>query len=103
MLTLNETARRALSVISPGIAACEDTGRLAILVDDHEVGEVPGNTLRNDPLQSQTSSVVHVGIWDHRCQLLTKPRGPLRDTNHKTITVLNSKKNAGKTLLCCLS
>ncbi len=34
----------------PDTAAFEDTGHFAILIDDHEVGEVPGDALRNDLL-----------------------------------------------------
>lgn len=60
--------------------AVEDTGHFAVLVDDHEVCEVPGDALRNDFLQGQTSSVVHMSIWDHRGQLLTKLYRPLQDT-----------------------
>lgn len=72
-------------------AAFKDTGHLSILIDDHEIGEVPGDALRYDPLQGQTSSVVHVGIWDDCGQLLAKPHRPLQDTNqmmwHKSLCV----------------
>lgn len=63
----------------------EDTGNFAILIDDHQVGEVSGDALRNDLLQGQTSSVVHMGVWDHCGQLLTKPHGPLQDIHHRAI------------------
>lgn len=63
----------------------EDTRRLAILVDDHQVGEVPGDALGNDPLQGQTFSVVHVGIWDYGGQLLTKLHRPLQAHAKKTV------------------
>lgn len=76
---------------SPDAAVFEDTGHFAILVDDHEVGEVPGDALRNDPLQGQTSSVVHVGVWDYCGQLLAKPHRSLQDMDQKTISVLNGQ------------
>lgn len=56
----------------------EDTWHFAVLVDDHEVREVPGDALGNDPLQGQTSSVVHMGVWDYCGQLLAKPHRPLQ-------------------------
>lgn len=55
----------------------EDTGHFSILVDNHEICEAPGDALRNDSLKGQASSVVHVGVWDRRGQLLTKPHRPL--------------------------
>lgn len=66
-------------------AAFEDTGHLAILVDDYQVGEVPRYTLWDDPLQSQTSSVVHMSIWDDGGQLVTKLHGSLQDKWKRTI------------------
>lgn len=73
----------------PDTAAFEDTGHFAILVDDNEVCEVPGDALRNDSLQGQTSSVVDVGVWDYCGQLLTKPHRPLQDTHQRMISVLD--------------
>lgn len=57
----------------------EDTGHFAVFVDHHEVGEVPGYTLGDDPLQSQASPVVHVGIGDHGSQLFAEPNRSLKD------------------------
>lgn len=71
-------------------AVFKDTGHFAIFIDDHEVGEVPGDALRNDLLQRQTSSVVHVSIWDYCGQLLTKLHRPLQDICHKVSNVLNT-------------
>lgn len=81
-------------------AAFKDTGHLSILIDDHEIGEVPGDALRYDPLQGQTSSVVHVGIWDDCGQLLAKPHRPLQDTNqmmwHKSLCVQHFRWKSGQ-------
>lgn len=60
-------------------AICQDTGNFSILVDDHEVGEVPGDALRDDSLQCQTSSVEHVSVWYYGGQLLTKSHRPLQE------------------------
>lgn len=57
----------------------KDTGHFTILVDDDQVGEIPGDALRNYPLQGQTSSVVHVGVWNHGGQLITKLHRPLQN------------------------
>jgi len=57
----------------------EDTGHFAVLVDHHEVGEVPGHTLGDDPLQGQASPVVHVGVGDHRGQLFAEPNRSLKE------------------------
>lgn len=73
--------------IRPNTTASEDTGQLTILIDDHEVGEVPGDALGNDPLQGQTSSVVDVGIWDYCGQLLTKLHCPLQDTEEINVSI----------------
>lgn len=64
------------------VTGCEDTGNCAVFVDNDQVGKVPGDALRNDPLQGQTSSVVNVGVWDHCGQLLTEPHRPLQE-NHR--------------------
>lgn len=56
----------------------KDTWHFSVLIDDHEVGEITGYTLRNDPLQSKTSSVVHMCIRYDCCQLLTKPYSSLK-------------------------
>lgn len=57
----------------------EDTGHFAVLVDDHEVCEAPGDTLRDDPLQGKSSPVVHMGVGDHCGQLLAEPNRPLKE------------------------
>ncbi len=90
---INAEQKTALSILyhPPAPAAFEDTGHFAIFVDDHEVGEVPGDALGNDPLQGQTSSVVHVGVWDYRGQLLTKPHRPLQDRHTSENERLNWK------------
>lgn len=73
---------------------------MAILIDDYEVGEVPGDTLRDDPLQGQTSSVIHMSIWDDGGQLVTELHCPLQETHQRhqrTINVMNKqKKSANK-------
>lgn len=62
----------------------KDTGHQAIFIDDHQICEVSGDTLRYDPLQGQTSSVINVGVWDHRSQLLTKSHSFLENTLQRT-------------------
>lgn len=79
-------------VLNSDTAVFKDTGHFAIFIDDHEVGEVPGDALRNDLLQGQTSSVVHMSIWDYCGQLLTKLHRPLQDTYHKVSNVLNRRR-----------
>lgn len=59
----------------------KDTGHFSVLVDDDQVGEIPGDALRNDPLQGQTSSVVHMGVWNNSGQLITKLHRPLQNTH----------------------
>lgn len=71
----------------------EDTGHLAILVDDNQVGEVPGYTLWDDPLQSQTSSVVHVSIRDDGGQLVTKLQCSLQDKWKWSINMMDKKNH----------
>lgn len=66
-------------------AVLKDTGQFAILIDDNDVGEVPGDTLRNDPLQGQTSSVVHVSIRYDCGELLAEPHRPLQDIQETTV------------------
>lgn len=56
---------------------------MAILIEDHQVSEVPGDTLRDDPLQGQASSVIHMGIWDDGGQLFTKLHHSLQDVEEK--------------------
>lgn len=78
-------------VLNSDTAVFKDTGHFAILIDDHEVGEVPGDALRYDLLQGQTSSVVHVSIWDYCGQLLTKPHRPLQDIYHRVSNVSENR------------
>lgn len=78
-----------------GAAAVEDTGQLTILIDDNQVSEVSSYTLRDDPLESQTSSVIHMSIWDDGGQLVTKLHRSLKDTHKRNMWVKN--KNGGVT------
>lgn len=72
-------------------AAFEDTGHLAILIDDQQVSEVPSYTLWDDSLQSQTSSVIHMSIWDDGGQLVTKLHRSLQDKCKRTDNLMDKK------------
>lgn len=72
-------------------AAFEDTGHLAILIDDQQVSEVSSYALWDDPLQSQTSSVIHMSVWDDGGQLITELHRPLQDKCRRTVNLMDKK------------